>query len=231
MSSKSVVILAGGKGKRLRSITKNRIPKPLVKLNNKPFLNLLLNYLSRFKIKKIYIIAGYKGNKIKKLFHKKKIKNVTIDCLIEKKPLGTGGALNLIKNKIKNKFILINGDTFFKINMDKIFNYNLNNSVGLCVLTKQVQNSETVKLLNVNVSKRKIIFVKKSNFINSGTYLFSKKIFNYLNLKNQSLENDILPRLIKREKILGIKKNAIFFDIGTPKTIKKAQKIVNSINI
>ena len=72
MSSKSIVILAGGKGKRLRSITKNQIPKPLVKLNNKPFLDLLLNYLSKFKINKIYIIAGYKGHKIKKLFDKKK---------------------------------------------------------------------------------------------------------------------------------------------------------------
>ena len=77
-----------------------------------------------------------------------------------KKPLGTGGALNLIKNRIKKKFILINGDTFFKINMDKIFNYSLNNSIGLCILTKQVQNSETVKLLNMNVLKKNY-FCKK----------------------------------------------------------------------
>lgn len=227
MNNKSIVILAGGAGRRLRSITKNKIPKPLVKINNKPFLKILLDYLSKFNFYKIYIIAGYKGEKIKKLFHNQKIKNSSIKCLIEKKPLGTGGALNLVKKKIKNKFILVNGDSFFRINLDNVYNINLKTNVGLCILTKQIKNSETKKLLNLNTYKNKIIARKKSSYINSGTYIFSPKIFKYLNSSNQSLEEEILPKLIAKKKLLGKKRTGIFFDIGTPKTMRKAKKILD----
>ena len=101
MKSLSVVVLAGGEGKRLQSITKNKIPKPLTKLNKKPFLDYLLKYLSKFEFKNIIIISGHLGNQIANLYDKKIIKKSKIICLIEKKPMGTAGALNLVKNKIK----------------------------------------------------------------------------------------------------------------------------------
>ena len=59
-----LVILAGGKGKRLKSITKNKVPKPLVKINGTPFLDYLLKNLSKYNIDKIFILCGYKGNQI-----------------------------------------------------------------------------------------------------------------------------------------------------------------------
>jgi len=225
MKNISVIVLAGGAGKRIRSVTKNKIPKPLVKFNGKPFLDYLLKYLSKFEFKNIIIISGHLGKHIAKLYDKKKINNSNIKCVIENKPLGTAGALNLVKNKIKNKFILINGDTLFKINFNFINKIKLNNNIGLCVLTKQKKNNETNKLLNLNVYKKKIIITKKSKYINSGTYLFSSQIFNFLNSKKQSLENDIIPILIYKKKLLGIKKKGLFIDIGTPKTFKIAKKI------
>ena len=66
-----LVILAGGKGSRLKEITKNT-PKPLIKINGIPFLQYLINHYSKYNFRNIYILAGYKGYKIKKQFHKKK---------------------------------------------------------------------------------------------------------------------------------------------------------------
>ena len=68
-----LVILAGGKGKRLRTITKNKVPKPLVKINGKPFLDLLLQNLSKYNFDNIFILCGYKGYQILKKYNKKKL--------------------------------------------------------------------------------------------------------------------------------------------------------------
>ena len=227
MINTNVVVLAGGAGKRLRSITKNKIPKPLAKFKNKPFLDYLINYLVKFKFKKIYIITGHLGYQIKKKYHNKKLKNTMIKCIVEKKPMGTGGALNLVKKKINRKFLLLNGDTLFKINLDLINKINLNRNIGLCILTNQKKNTQTKKLLNLDIRKNKIITKKSSEYINSGTYFFSSKVFSYLSTKKQSLENDILKKLIYQKKLLGIKRKWLFIDIGTPKTFKIAKKILN----
>ena len=95
-----LVILAGGKGARLGKIT-NNIPKPIIRINNKPFLDYLLNHASKFSFRKIFLMAGYKGKHINKLYNKKNINQIKIECIVEKKPLGTGGCLSLLKKKLK----------------------------------------------------------------------------------------------------------------------------------
>ena len=113
-----IVILAGGKGSRIRKLI-NNYPKPLAQINkNKKFLDYLLNNICKYNINKIFILAGYKGNKIYKAYHNKIINLVPIKCIVEKKPLGTAGSLLQIRKKISNKFIIINGDTIFDINFD-----------------------------------------------------------------------------------------------------------------
>ena len=114
-----LVILAGGLGKRLGVITK-KTPKPLLKINGIPFLRHIINYYTQFSFQNIYILAGYKGKKFKDLFNNKKINLIPIKCFIENKKKDTGGALYVLKKKIKNNFILINGDIFLEINLDKI---------------------------------------------------------------------------------------------------------------
>ena len=96
MKKYDVVILAGGKGLRIRNYLDNN-PKPLAKINNLYFLDYLINNISKYYINKIYILAGYKGEKIKKFYDNKEVNLVPIKVIIEKKALGTGGALSLIK--------------------------------------------------------------------------------------------------------------------------------------
>ena len=110
-----LVILAGGKGSRFKNINKNK-PKPLAKIGNYSFLDLLLGNLSRYHFRKIFILAGYKGSQIYKKYHKKNLNFMNIECVIEKKPLGTGGGLKKIKNKLSKNFFVINGDTIADFN-------------------------------------------------------------------------------------------------------------------
>ena len=99
MNSLDAVILAGGKGSRIKKFLNGK-PKPLVKISNYYFLDLLIGNISKYNFSKIYILAGYRGSHIYKKYHNKFVNFVPIECIIEKKPLGTGGALSLLKKKI-----------------------------------------------------------------------------------------------------------------------------------
>ena len=123
MKNIDLVILAGGKGTRIKEFLGNK-PKPMVKFNNIHFLQYLINSLGKFSFNKIYILTGYKHGAIFKNFHNKIFNLTKIKCLNEKTLMGTGGALlNLKKEKI-NDFILVNGDTIFDID--------INNLIKLC---------------------------------------------------------------------------------------------------
>ncbi len=219
-----LVILAGGKGKRIKKLNPIK-PKPLIKIENKIFLDLVINYYSKFNFENIFILAGYRGFLIKKAFQNK-IKNFTnIKCIIEKSPKDTGGALFQLKNKIEKDFILINGDTFLNIGNPK----NLKNIIkkkdigSLCLIKNKRKNKVKFNNLNLN-NDNDVIITKNSNYINSGIYYFNKKIFKYIPNKKISLEREIMPKLISLKKIKGKFINCSFLDIGTPRDLIFAKK-------
>jgi mannose-1-phosphate guanylyltransferase / phosphomannomutase len=218
-----LVILAGGKGSRIKHMNPY-LPKPMIKFNKVSFLQLLINHYSKFDIENIYILAGYKGQIIKKKFHNKIQNFVKIKCLIEKKPMDTAGALNLVKKKIKDDFVLINGDTYLDINdiNDLKIEANKRNKIGCLVLIKS--NKKNIKFNNLFIDKNHNIIRKdKSKYINAGIYYFKKKIFKFIENKKLSIENTILPNFIKKKMMTGIKLNNFFLDIGTPIDLKKAK--------
>ena len=119
-----LIILAGGKGSRIKNLT-NKTPKPLIKFNNKPILQYILNYFVKFNFNKIFILAGYKGDQIYKKYNNKIINLIKIKVIIEKRPLDTLGALLNIKKLINNDFILTNGDTIIDFNIKNLKNEEL----------------------------------------------------------------------------------------------------------
>ena len=90
--------MAGGKGTRIKKYL-NGYPKPLVKINNNRFLYFLLKYFLKYIFGKIYILAGYKGQKIKNLYHGKNLIFCDVEVIIEKKPMGTGGQFIILEKK------------------------------------------------------------------------------------------------------------------------------------
>ena len=224
MKKIDLIILAGGKGQRIKKYTKF-IPKPLIKIKHKPFLKYLLNYYSKYDFNKILLLCGYKGNKIKKIYHKKKINLIPIECIIEKRRLGTGGALYQIKNKLKNDFLLVNGDSFLEFDFKKFLEKKFqSNSLGKIILVSRKSYKTNNKLSSLRLDYKKNLIKFNGDYMNAGIYFFKKKILKNILKTNYSLENDILPKLILKKKIEGVLGKGFFIDIGTYKNLKIAKK-------
>ena len=228
---KQAVIFCGGLGKRLGNITK-QTPKPLIKINGKPFIEYLISKFSRYQISNILLLCGYKSEQFKK-YNKKKVNGIKINCINEKSQLGSAGALLNAKKKLKDFFLISNGDTYFDIDINKLTkNFNYKNYLGIIAGYKI--NSKKRKNFDNFIIKDNIllsIVKKKDNhkIINSGIAIFNKEIIEYLNKKSFSLEKEIYPRLINERKIQAVAFKKNFIDIGTQKDLKFIKK--NNLNI
>jgi len=227
MNNIDAVILAGGKGSRIKSYLKNK-PKPLIRIGNKDFLEYLINNICKYNIRTIYILAGYRGKKIYKKFNNKIINFVKIKCIVEKEPLGTGGCLNLIKNKISNKFLVFNGDSIFDININEFTKKEIKKNEIRLAVTKNTNYASNNKLNNLYITQKKLLkFKNNSKIMNGGIYLFTKSIF--INLKKgTSLENDIIKNAVTNGQVKGFYSNDFFLDIGTKKNLFFAKKKIPS---
>tara|TARA_B100000989_G_scaffold298957_1_gene291408 strand:+ start:33816 stop:34985 length:1170 start_codon:yes stop_codon:yes gene_type:complete len=223
MKKCSLVILVGGKGTRISKFSKGT-PKPLIKFNNIPFLDLILNYYSKFNFQEIILLAGYKSEYFKKKYHNKFRNFVKIKVIEENKPLGTGGAISKLKKIIKNDFLLLNGDSYFEIDLNKI--KKIQNRLINIFLIKNINYKSNKKLSSLSVNKKnKVIFSSNASYMNSGVIYFRNKIFDLFPKKKIfSLEDDFLTRLISKKIVCGTKEKGFFIDIGTPKNFKFAQK-------
>ena len=228
-----VVILAGGKGTRIKKFLNGK-PKPLINFGKKPFLDYVIKKISSYPINKIYIMCGYKGNKIYKKYNKTFQNFVPISCVIEKEPLGTGGSLKLIADRLSKNFILINGDTFFDIDYSFFFN-SKKKKRNLIILSKNNSYKANKKLVSLNIDiNEKVKFDKNSKYFNGGIYFFNKSIIKKINKikkQNISLENDIIKDEIFKGKIFGKFKKNFFLDIGTKENLFKGIKMIPKITM
>ena len=217
-----IVFLAGGRGSRISKLTK-KTPKPLIKFNNIPFFQYLLNHYSKYNFNKIYILAGYKSSRFN-IYKNKKSNLIPIECIKEKQRLGTGGALFQLKKKIKNDFILVNSDSFIDVNLDFFLKKKLKkNEIGKIITVKNKNYISNQKLSSLKLDKNNVIGYN-GKLMNAGIYYFKKEIFKYSNKKKFSIETELLPKLINNKKIIGVKSNKYFIDIGTYSNLNFAKK-------
>ena len=120
--SNLVVIMAGGKGMRLRPLTKET-PKPMLKVGNKPILQIILEKFKESRFTDFVICVNYKSKIIKDYFGNGKKFGVKIEYIEEKKRMGTAGALSLLRKKPKQPFFVINGDLLINLDFTKILNF------------------------------------------------------------------------------------------------------------
>ena len=217
-----LVILAGGRGSRISKLTK-KTPKPLIKFNNRHFISYLINYYSKYPFQKIFILAGYKGQQILKKFDKTITNGIEIDCIIEKKELGTGGALSQLKKKTSNNLIIMNGDSFIKTDLSDLFINSKQKRMNYIYLTKNKTYQSNKILSNLNINKK--LYVNfNGKLMNAGIYYLKNTILNKIPKRKVSLENSIIYDLIKKEKIKGKINNSKFIDIGTYKNLYFGKK-------
>lgn len=229
LSKKNVaVVLCGGLGTRLRPYTQV-LPKPLMPINGKPILELVIEKLKKNNFKIIILSIGYKGDLIKSFFGDGKKFGVKISYVQEKKPLGTMGPLNIIKN-LPTNFLVMNGDILTSLNLKVFFKNHLN--------SKNIFTISTIKRNHVidygvieNKNQKMINFFEKpkKNFqVSMGVYGVNKKILRYIP-KNKNFGFDNLMKLFLKKKISV---NLFFFkglwlDIGRQSDYLKAQDKIN----
>ncbi len=218
------VILAGGRGKRLKPIT-DYVPKPLVPIDNVPIFEWQIRYLKKFGIKEFIICTGYKTDQIENFLQAKNNLGVKIQYSVEKNPLGTGGAIKKISRLIKNKsFLVINGDVITDIDIKKLKS-KLNSIAAIPLKTKYGV---------MDVSDDKITKFREKKeignlWMNAGIYHLSKNIFKDLPTKG-NIENTTFPKYAKKGKLNIVKfKNVKWHSIDSYKDMEDCSKEIGKI--
>lgn len=172
-----VVLMAGGIGSRLSPLT-DECPKPMIKVGDKPLLEtILLSFIDQ-GFSKFYIAVNYLANQIKDYFGDGSKWNIEIKYLLEDKKLGTAGALSLIKERILNPLIVMNGDLLTKVNYRHLLDFHLEFRAlaTMCVREYGVQIPYGVVKISNNVIKEIDEKPLHKFFVNAGIYVLNPEV-------------------------------------------------------
>ncbi|MDO8462168.1 MAG: nucleotidyltransferase family protein [Deltaproteobacteria bacterium] len=225
------LILAGGLGTRLGVLVKD-LPKPLLPVGDRPFLDSLIRQLKGFGITNITCLIGYQKEKIKEYFKEGKKLGVHLRYVEEEELLGTGGAVKAALPLLAaGSFLLLNGDSFFGTNIPQLIRFHQNHGKGATIALKELVSPDrygTVDLSSNNevLSFREKDLSKKKGYINAGIYLLEKRIFDQVSLNKFSLERDLFPKLTEQKELHGLPMTGEFIDIGIPEDYQRAQELV-----
>lgn len=234
-----IIILAGGLGNRLKPVTKD-IPKPMVDIAGKPFLFYMLNYLMNFNPKRFILSLGYRHEIITNYFGDN-FYNIQISYSVEKMPLGTGGAVKLALGLAEDEsVIVINGDTFFQIDLNYLIGQSEKSKMQFAIALKYLENFNRYGLITFDKQYKLTGFIEKttqlsSGFINGGIYIIRKDFFEtktnrfkFDTESNFSFEEFIVATY-REENYFGIPFDNYFIDIGIPDDYLKAVKEIPAI--
>jgi len=221
------IILAGGQGMRIKEVTKDEISKVMLFVNGKPFLYYILMYLKKEGIRSIVLCVGYKKEAIKEYFGNGSEYEMGINYSEENVPLGTAGAVKNAEKFIKdNSFFLLNGDTFFPINLKELLNFHRSKNAVVTLALKEMD--DCYRYGRVELYKDFCVkdFIEKgvhqSGLINGGVYVMGKDILNVIKKDTfVSLEKDTLPSLVGKG-LYGMVFDKYFIDIGVREDYFKA---------
>ena len=222
------IILAGGFGTRLRPAVAD-LPKSMAVINDRPFLEYLLDRLFLAGVDHVILSVGYMHEHIERHFGSV-YKNIQISYAIEAQPLGTGGGIRLALGMAQSDNVLVlNGDTLFSLDFKVFYDFHLDHQSLFSLALRQVADTSRYGAVLIDEIGRIAGFAEKQasggpGYINAGVYLLSKKYFlNFPLPKVFSLEKDFLEKEYHKENFYGFPGSAYFIDIGIPEDFKRAQ--------
>jgi D-glycero-alpha-D-manno-heptose 1-phosphate guanylyltransferase len=218
---KTLFVLAGGFGTRLRSVVTN-VPKPLAPVLNKPFITYLIEHWIDQGINDFVFLLHYEAIQIeailKKLSLDSEYSNISFRSIYEDKALGTGGAVlhAIDRLMIKDSFLVANADTWLDSGLSA-----LSKEPPCALVAVKVPNCKRYGALQMEGSLITQFNEKSSSigqgYVSSGLYHLTPEIFNGLDVESVfSLENTIFPKLVANKKLFAIKVDGNFIDIGIP---------------
>ena len=227
--SKRAVILAGGKGTRLKPYTIS-LPKPLVPLGDKPILEIIIFQLKKYGFDHITITVNHLAEIIKAFFGDGSKWDIKIDYTFESKPLSTMGPLTLIPDLPEN-FLVMNGDVLTDLNLEDFFQFHVHNNNLFTISSFRRTDKIDYGVLHGNSEKKLINFEEKPNFdflVSMGIYMVNKKIVEYIPKDTFFGFDHLMKLLIEKSELASLYEfNGYWLDIGRPDDYEKA---VNEIN-
>ena len=238
--TRTAVILCGGKGTRLGSITK-KIPKSLVEIKGKPIIWYILKMLKKNKFNHFILPIGYKGDKLKEYLKKKIFKNYNLEIIPTGVNTPIAERIFAIKKYIKSEnFLLLNGDAIFDFNLDKIYKNHIKYKKAFITFLGSETNlpygTITMSKGLVTNFERDVVFnaVKIANKFNntanvySGMAILKSKILIKNIKKFKNFEVDLYPKIIKTNKCKFQKFSGFWYSIDNNKDIKLLKTDINN---
>lgn len=224
------VILCGGRGTRLGKITEH-LPKCMVEINSRPYLEIVLRELKNRDIDNIILVIGYKKNVIKEFLERNRYFGMNIDYAEQKELLGTGHATLCVEDKIKDdSFLSFNGDVVFDFDIINKLVINKKPKMVVAKLDKKVNKGlvyyENNKLVRIVEHSE-----KEGNNINAAIYMFPKEIFNAIRNTKKSIRGeyeitDAVNYLVERGFDFEVVETDKWADIGTLDGLKRAERLL-----
>lgn len=224
-----MLILAGGFGTRLKSVVSD-VPKPMAPVAGRPFLAYLLDYWIGQGIKRFIISTGHLASVIESHFGNA-YRSVSITYVHEKSPLGTGGALRLVLNRVtwaNEQVLMANGDTWFPAQLQQLCADAVQQGTPITLALKRLEKNDRYGGVAVGSEGQITSFGEKStgpSYINAGCYLFNAPaIKNSLSSMPDafSLENDFLVPFASKGLVGSCIQDQPFLDIGIPEDYQRA---------
>lgn len=225
-----VVILAGGLGKRLKPLTE-RVPKPMISINSRPFLEHQLKLLKKFNLTRVVLCLGHRAEAVESYFGSGSKWGFDIKYSLEEKLLGTGGALKRAEEYLEDSFLLLNGDTYLPIDYTHLIScFREMNRMGLIVV---YDNREKIVPNNIALDKSNMVirYDKRKegglSYVDAGVVVLKKEVLKLIP-KNRvvSLEEEIFPELIRLRELWAYPTKERYYDIGTPERLLLIKEVL-----
>ena len=228
MVLRQAVILVGGLGTRLGERTRDA-PKPMLPVGGRPFLDILIDEIARYGVfEEILLLAGHKAESIQARYAGTVRGRSRLVVSLEQAPLGTGGALVHAANLLQDRFLLLNGDSFFDFNILDLVS-RANSSLVHMALRADVLGDRYGRVILENDRVRSFIAPNQgaNGPVNAGVYVIDRSIIAGIERVPASLEQDIFPALAAGGAVNGTVYRGYFIDIGIPDDFARADRELN----
>ena len=222
---RQAVIMVGGKGTRLRPLT-NNCPKPILPILDKPCTEYFIDALAEAGMEEVIMACGYRSEQVRDALGDGSKQGIKVTYSYEDHPLGTGGALKLIQDKLDDVFIAINGDNFMDIDFNAMAEEHFRSNADVTISLSTTDNPCEVGIVRLDDDGRILEFKEKpkpeevfSNILNTGVYVVNKDVLDYVPEDTMyDFSKELFPLLMEKgRRIQGYKDPGHWMDIGRPR--------------